>query len=268
MTKLAEIQKLLWDAIKHPSSVTAFLESADDRTRTRFEQVFAGTNAFSAVERVEVYARAYFHRLLDVLREQFPVILAHLDADAFHNLVTDYLLAHPSRSPNLHHLGDDFPDFLARHTETRERPYLADFASVELALGRAIEARDGNPVQAPQLAAVSPTRWPALEFSLVPSALVLDTRFDLAPAHRAVREGVPLPEPVPGGPTLVWRRGFVPCFRQTPEQEAAALGLLAEGTSFAALAAHFEARGDSPGALMSAVTRWVHEELLESPAVR
>jgi hypothetical protein len=267
MTKLGEIQRLLWDAITHPSSVAAFLEASDDRTRTRFEHVFAGSDAFPAVDRVEVYARAYFHRLLDVLKEQFPVVLAHLGADAFHNLVTDYLLAHPSRSPNLHHLGDDFPDFLARHTETREQPYLADFASVELALGRAIEARDGNPVQAAMLASISPTRWPALEFSLVPSAVVLDTRFDLAPAHRAVREGVPLPEPVPGGPTLVWRRGFVPCFRQIPEQEAAALGWLAEGASFGAIAAHFETRGDSPEALMSAVARWVDEELLESPAV-
>jgi hypothetical protein len=263
MKRLGNVQRLFWEAITHPVSVQAFLNEADEPTRATFVEVFAGTSEFSASARVEVYARGYFYRLLDVLKEQYPVVAAYLGSDEFHDLVTDYLLAHPSHSPNLHDLGDAFPTFLAGHEAAHKRPYLSDFASIEHALGRAIEAADGKPVTADDLAALSPTRWPELVFSLVPSARLLDTRWNLAPSSAALRAGNELPDPLPGESTLVWRRGYVPLYRSVGPNEALALRLVERSCSFAALGEHFESQGESPADLSQTFARWVNDELLD-----
>jgi hypothetical protein len=262
-----DVQRLFWEAISHPTSVRAFLDGSDERTRAGFARVFAGSATFPIADRLEVYARASFYRLLDVLKEQFPVVLGYLGSDDFHDLVTEYLLEHPSRSANLHHLGDALPDFIAQHRVAEKRPYLGDFARIERALGHAIEAADDTPVAATDLARVSPTRWPVLCFRLVQSADLLNTRWDLRPAHAATREHKPLPEPVPGEPTLVWRRGYVPCFRPVGAAEEAALRLLALGCNFAALGQQFASLGESPRELSEALARWVNEELVRCPGL-
>src|SRR5438093_7021934 len=59
--------------------------------------------------RVGVYADAYFGRLRDVLREDFPHVAALL-GPRFEETARGYLRAHPSEHPSVRHLGRMFAD--------------------------------------------------------------------------------------------------------------------------------------------------------------
>src|SRR4029079_11977422 len=67
----------------------------------------------SAVGRLDIYSNMYFFRLLEILQGDHPALLAALGEERFHNLVTDYLQAHPSDNPSVRHVSRHLPEFLA-----------------------------------------------------------------------------------------------------------------------------------------------------------
>ncbi|MBI4892092.1 MAG: putative DNA-binding domain-containing protein [Acidobacteria bacterium] len=71
----------------------------------------------SPVERLEIYSRSYWFRLLDSLRDDFPGLAAILGARAFERLARAYLAGCPSRSFTLRDLGSQLEGWLAQHPE-------------------------------------------------------------------------------------------------------------------------------------------------------
>lgn len=63
-------------------------------------------------QRLEVYSHAYFARLLEVMREEYPTLTQFLGEDTFNGIALEYLSCYPSRSYTLGQLGRDFPRFL------------------------------------------------------------------------------------------------------------------------------------------------------------
>ena len=80
----------------------------------------------SGFERLEIYARQYWFRLLDCLYDDYPALRVLLGERRFHQLCRDYLAQHPSTSWTLRNLGSSLPAFV---TELKAR----DVASVEWA---------------------------------------------------------------------------------------------------------------------------------------
>src|SRR5260221_11348522 len=62
-------------------------------------------NRLTSVERLEIYSRSYWFRVLDSLHDDFPGLRAVLGQRAFHRLARAYLPACPSRSFTLRNLG-------------------------------------------------------------------------------------------------------------------------------------------------------------------
>ncbi len=115
---LQATQTLFWQLIMAPKGVAA--GAAELRARGTLESeslefFVRGDERLGAAARLDVYANMYFYRLRDCLAEDFPKLAAHIGSDHFHNLVTDYLLRHPSRHPSLRELGRALPRFLALH---------------------------------------------------------------------------------------------------------------------------------------------------------
>jgi hypothetical protein len=73
----------------------------------------------TSVERLEIYSRSYWFRLLEAIRDDFPGLIAILGAAAFDRLATSYLSACPSRSFTLRDLGSRLEAWL------RENPQYA-----------------------------------------------------------------------------------------------------------------------------------------------
>jgi hypothetical protein len=96
----------------------------------------------SSSERLEIYNRQYWFRVIDAISEDYPALSAIVGPKRFDVLIRAYLSENPSTSFTLRNLGKNLPAWLARHPEfTGRRHALAvDTARVEWAC---VEAFDG-----------------------------------------------------------------------------------------------------------------------------
>ncbi|MDQ2949966.1 MAG: DNA-binding domain-containing protein [Acidobacteriota bacterium] len=69
----------------------------------------------TSLERLEIYSRSYWFRLLDSLRDDFPGLVAILGPAAFERLAKAYLAECPSRSFTLRDLGSRLESWLREH---------------------------------------------------------------------------------------------------------------------------------------------------------
>src|SRR5271170_7709909 len=123
LRQLAQIQRWLQAVITHPDGGEAGLASALARNEIdvspdRVEDVVDPSKRRTSVERLEVYANAYYARLLECLRDEFPALLHAVGDDVFDGLAFGYLQAYPSTSYTLSNLSRNFAQFLE---ETRPR---------------------------------------------------------------------------------------------------------------------------------------------------
>jgi hypothetical protein len=160
---LREVQGGFWRAIaSEPGTLTA---------GAGLLSVAAPSATLGSEERLRVYADAYFWRLRDILSEDFPRLAERLGDEAFEELATAYLRAHPSQDPSLRHLGDALPSFLARSAE--HPPFLADLARLERARVDVFDAPDDRPLTTDDLRSVPPEAWAALRFVPIRALRVL-----------------------------------------------------------------------------------------------
>lgn len=172
-------QGVMLGLVRAPEGVAKALEERGG-AREEVAALFAGDERLPAVERLELYAGMYFFRLRDSLAEDFARTAAELGEARWHNLVTDYLLAHPPTRWSLRWAGEALPVFLRSHPYGAERPWLADAATLEQARNEAFQARDATPLRPEELALVSPEEWPELRFAPAPGTAVVASRWDLA----------------------------------------------------------------------------------------
>lgn len=260
---LAYAQALMWRAITWPTGVADFLVQADPATREAFAATFAGTADFDAASRMEVYANAYYWRLHGVLTQNHPVTAWLLGEGHFRNIITDYLLAHPSADPDLRHLGERLPRYLSTHPSTRDHPELARVAAAESAMGRILHQRDHPAATREELTRLDATSWPNLRIRIHPSAQLLECGWDYTALAdmRAAGERAPEFEDLPTHdalePLLVWRQGFAVRRRRIPAPEAQALRLAQKGPRFGELCAQLSPDLRSLPACASQLARWL-----------
>src|SRR4051812_35640867 len=107
MPTLRETQQRFFELITAPESVEQTLQ-ARQFPRAYVEEMVVG----DAIRRLDVYANMYFFRLLEVLSDDYPTLLAALGPERFHNLCTDYLQKHPSTHPSVRQVGEHLPELL------------------------------------------------------------------------------------------------------------------------------------------------------------
>lgn len=235
--KLAQVQALLWDAIRHPTGIADFLAEASPQVRAQVESAFAQSPEFDRRARLDIYAQSYFWRLSEVLGDQYRVCAWLVGGPRFHNLVTDYVLARPSRSPDLRRYGRDFPDYLAAHALAGDVVGLAELSLIERALVAAIDAPDVPALGRDDLTAHPVESWPRLRFAAAPWVRLMDAPRSYPRLFEARRRGDDSPDPVPavdGGThhVLVWRAQAEVFHRTVPRPEADALHAMLGGETF------------------------------------
>src|SRR5438105_5881909 len=115
------VQRWMQAVIMHPDGVDAGLASEAAREHLdvapeNVEQVISRSAAQTSIERLSIYANAYYARLLECLGEEFPVLKKTLGEETFDAFAFDYLQRYPSQSYTLGKLGENFTRYLA---ETR-----------------------------------------------------------------------------------------------------------------------------------------------------
>ncbi len=263
---LNETQRLLWKLITAPEGVAAGLAQLDPAARARAEALARGDARLSVVERLDIYANMYFFRLRDALREDFGAVCAVVGERNFHNLVTDYLLAHPPSHYSLRYAGTHLPPFLRTHPLCERWPYLTDLAALEWAILDVFDATDAPVMDAGVLAAVHPERWPDLRFELTPAVRVLDLEWPVHEVWTAVQRGEP-PAGLARTPTIlrVWRQHYSVFHCPIDPAEGAALAAIISGARFAEVCDQITARTGQPGGsarVLALLQAWLGDGLI------
>lgn len=266
---LAQMQTLLWTAMRWPTGVDDFLAQASVETRRAFAETFAETPAFSREARVQVYAEAYFWRLYEVAVDQYPVTAWIAGGPPFHDFITDFVLASPSTTPDIRKFAAGVADALRAHRLGHANPGLADIAAVDWAIGDAVDMRDEVRLSAEALQSVPPASWPAARFGFTHTASLLPCAAPYSQLRAAWAQEHPIPAFELGSrQVLVWRQASGDVYQRTLEDaEARALDCLFGGGTFADAcdaAAGPHANEASPADVARWLRRWLGDELFVS----
>jgi hypothetical protein len=160
--KLLALQRDFMRALREPivgaSRVPTPLTRRAGKTSAQFGRVANNWLTPSAklkpVERLELYHRQYWYRLLDSIAEDFPALRLLLGERRFWRLIEAYLAATPSRSYTLRHLGGKLSAFLKKNPKLAGAHPLhaVELAELEYAVCENFEAAERAPVAAAQLA--------------------------------------------------------------------------------------------------------------------
>ncbi len=253
---LESLQRLILRLIASPPEASR--EMVDDAG-----SVIVGDQRLDAHARLEIYASAYFQRLLDVLREDFPATRAVLGDETFTRLVREYLAAHPPSEPSVFGVGRFLPAFLAKSREIQD--FVADLAALERSTIEVFHGPDAVALSADAMRAIAPERWAALVMRTHPAMKLLDCGFDVGPVMRAIAERAAWSRPAAAPVTIVvWRQSSQVYYRTLETGEREALALAAGGATFAAIcaAASEKIEGDAVEAINRMLARWLSDGLL------
>jgi hypothetical protein len=142
---LLEVQRRMARAIMQP------LTGADRIAPNTDARYIKPNGRLSPRERLEIYSRSYWFRVLDSLYDDFPGLRAVLGQRAFHRLSRAYLADCPSRSFTLRNLGSRLAEWLQRRPEYAGSRYALAIDMVRLEWAH-IEAFDnaGDKVLGPE----------------------------------------------------------------------------------------------------------------------
>ncbi len=154
---LAQIQREMARAVMMPLTADEEMrrETPEGRSMEAVAASFIAPNReLSSFERLEIYNRQYWFRVLGALAEDFPALRAVVGGRAFEAMSVAYLTAHPSRSFTLRNLGSHLVDWLARNPQfAGRRARLAqDVARIEWAFVEAFDNADREPLTLEQIA--------------------------------------------------------------------------------------------------------------------
>jgi hypothetical protein len=265
---LKNLQAVLYRLITAPAGVDDGLATEKTLPPGGLDAIIVGDDRLSARERVEIYANAYFYRLLDAFKEDFPATLAVIGETDFHNLVTGYLIDHPPTEPEIQHAGRHLPDFIRTRPLSERWPFIADLAHLERAMIEVFHAPDAEPLDAAMMRMVAPEEWGAIRLRTHPSLRILDLGWRADMVRRVVESGEPWKEPERGAVViLVWRRGSQVHYRELERGESAALALAQSGATFAAMCDAIAAEaGDEdengPALISRLLDRWLGDGVL------
>jgi hypothetical protein len=264
--ELARLQSLLYRLITAPSGVEEGLSAEKALGVEGLEAIIRGDERLSASERVGIYADAYFYRLLEVFKEDYPATLAVLGDTNFHNLITGYLIEYPPTEPSIAHASRYLPDFMRGHPLPENFPFIADLATLERALVEIFHAADATPLTATNLSIIPPEQWPTLVMRRHPASRVSQLGWRVEHIQRAVERQESWHAPAAAVVhILISRRDGKVFYRELQAGECPALQLMEKGASFAAICeavAGDTGERDAAARISGLLGRWLSEEIL------
>jgi hypothetical protein len=198
---LVELQRRIAAAIMAPSGTLAKRVAPGLPVREEAAALIKPNDRLTSMERLEIYSRSYWFRLLNSFREDFPGLCAVLGQRAFSRVAESYLTEVPSRSFTMRDLGSRLEAWLRGNPSLAgENPELAlDMVRLEWAH---IEAYDGE-----QRKALGPEDLleigPEMRFGLQPYMTLLQLGYPVDDLRIRVEE---VTEKAGASNTIVGRR--------------------------------------------------------------
>jgi Putative DNA-binding domain len=156
------------------------------------DKIIKPNDRLNSFERLEIYNRQYWFRVLDAFSDDFPGLRAVLGDRRFNKLAQHYLTDCPSRSFTMRDIGSRLESWLRSHPEyAGNRHQLAlDMVRLEWAEIETFDGAGESPVTAAILVGADPSK---LRLRLQPYIRLLDLHYPVDNLLLAVRRD-PLPE--------------------------------------------------------------------------
>jgi hypothetical protein len=148
---LLELQRRMSEDVRRPLTADWGMQqkAEDGRSISELAEGYIKPNdRLTSFERLEIYNRQYWFRVIGAVSEDFPALAAVLGSKRFDRLVLAYLKENPSTSFTLRNLGAGLPRWLEDHPEfapTRHALTL-DVARLEWAYVEAFDRRAVAPL--------------------------------------------------------------------------------------------------------------------------
>ncbi len=117
---LDQLQRAVFDVVRQPLTEDERMreQTLDGRsTKAIAEEIVKPNDRLTSVERLEIYNRVYWFRLLSSLADDFPGLRAIIGQEAFDKVLLGYLTEMPSVSYTLRDLGSRLESWLRAHPE-------------------------------------------------------------------------------------------------------------------------------------------------------
>ncbi|HEU4415720.1 MAG TPA: DNA-binding domain-containing protein [Candidatus Angelobacter sp.] len=186
---LEQLQRAVFDVIRQPLTEDERMreQTLDGRsTREIAEKIVKPNDRLTSVERLEIYNRVYWFRILSSLADDFPGLRAVVGQEQFDKILLAYLTELPSESFTLRNLGARLESWLSQHSDfARGHKRMAlDMVRLEWADIEAFDAAEFPRLTQEELGALGedPT------FQLQPNLFLLDLAYPVDEFLLKVRE--------------------------------------------------------------------------------
>ncbi len=235
--------------------------------------VIRPSRTLTSMERLTIYASAYYLRLLECMGAYFPVLKQALGAEVFDSFVLEYLQKYPSYSYTLDRLGDHFSKFLS---DTRPAPendnenwpdFLIDLAKLEWTIAQIFDGpgSEGTQLLVPEMLQSFPEgHFADARLSPVVSLQLLVFRYPVNSYFTAVRQAgenhnVPLPEPMTERIAILRRAYIVRRYPLTEPQFIILQKILAGAIISDAISAAAEIINLDDDSMADTLQSWFHD---------
>src|SRR5438270_6415937 len=187
---LATLQRTMARAVMQPLTAAERMQNTapDGKSMRAYASSFIKPNdRLSSFERLEIYNRQYWFRLLSSMMEDFPGLRAVLGDRKFEAMSKAYLVDCPSQSFTLRNLGARLETWLHKHPKWAgaKQQLAIDIARLEWADIVAFDGKAEPPLKPQQLAADAAA---TLKLKLQPYITLLDLKYPADDLLLAVRK--------------------------------------------------------------------------------
>ncbi|MFK7778131.1 MAG: DNA-binding domain-containing protein [Gimesia sp.] len=200
---LDQIQRWMQTVISWPGGVEAGIasEAAQENiplANNELESIVTASSRQTSLERIGIYANAYYARLLECLSEEFPSLVSAMGQTAFGAFSMEYLQKYPPTSYTLCDLGAHFPQFLRENKPKSEEnevdwtDLLIEVATLERVYS---EVFDGPGIEqtalltAEALNSIKPEEWPEISLKMAPCFRLMQFQFPVHEFISSARKG-------------------------------------------------------------------------------
>ena len=237
MSSLLDTQREFFRLITQPMTVREGMRTS---TRAEVEKFIKPNDRLTSFERLEIYTKSYWFRLIDCFAEDFPGVRAIMGAKRFRRMSEAYLTDCPSRSFTLRNLGSRLSEWLKANPKwlgERESQLILDMVALEWAHIDGFDAAQLPPITPEQMAQAGSE----LQLRLQPYIRLLQLRYPVDDLAIAVRDKKRTPAMVaamlksrpeaPGIFLALHRLEYSIHYRRLEPEAYRALTLLSEGAS-------------------------------------
>jgi hypothetical protein len=189
MRGLLELQRQMAEVVMQPLTRADNMRKRNSRHQLMTEvagSFIAPNDRLTSFERLEIYNRQYWFRVMDALSEDFPGLRAILGAKRFRAITVAYLTECPSRSFTLRNLGSRLSLWLRSHPEWMQpnAPLVRDMTNLEWAHIVAFDAAELPPLKPEDLASEG-----KLYLTIQPYVTLLELQYPVDDILLAARKG-------------------------------------------------------------------------------